>query len=74
MEYTNEQRDIIRRIGEVSAQMNLTATENTAALESSGDRMIDAIRELSEAMQQSRRTEQLFREWGDLFREFLDTL
>ena len=74
MEYTNEQRDIIRRICEVSAQMNLTATENMAALESSGDRMIDAIRELSEAMQQSRRTEQLFREWGDLFREFLDTL
>jgi hypothetical protein len=74
MEYTPEQRDLIRRIGEVSAQMNSAASENTAALENSGDRLIDAARELSAAMRQTRRTEQLFTEWGDLFREFLDTL
>ena len=81
MEYTNEQRDIIRRIGAVSSEIERTAQAHRIAAENAaqnmaqaGQSMIVAIREMQAAIDRSREAGELQQRYGDLFREFLDTL
>ena len=65
MEYTQEQRELIRRIDEISAQMEVAAADNNITLERTGDRFIDAAQTLSASIQQSRDVTILFNRWGD---------
>ena len=81
MDYNAEQRALIRRIGEVSAQIERMAEAHRIAAEnagrnmiSAGNNMVAAITELQAAMDRAREAGELQRRYGDLFREFLDTL
>jgi hypothetical protein len=74
MEYTAEQRDLIRRIGEVSARMDQLMAEHRMAHAAAGQNLIDAVTALTTAIRQSNEIGVLFTQHGDLFREFLDTL
>jgi len=81
MDYTEEQRDIIRRMGAVSAAIERTAEAHRIAAENAGHNMaqagndmIAAIRELQAAIDRSREAGKLQQRYSDLFREFLDTL
>jgi hypothetical protein len=74
LDYTLEQRAIIRRIGEVSTQINETvAAHKTAQINTARD-MLDAVTALTAAIDRSNELLPLFLRHGDLWREFLDTL
>ena len=74
MDYNKEQRAIIRRIGEISAEMEATVARHREAQIAAGRNMIDAMTALASAIDRSNELWPLFRRHGDAFREFLDTL
>jgi hypothetical protein len=74
MDYTPEQRDIIRRMGEVSAEIDAANAEQRTAHVETGNRILDAANALVAAIEHSNRLGTLQKRYGDLFREFLDTL
>lgn len=74
MDYSAEQREIIRRMGEVSREMDQMAEENRTAQTATARNLIDAVTALTDAMRYSAEMGRLCRQHGDLFREFLDTL
>lgn len=67
MDYSPEQRDLIRRMGEVSREMDMMATRNLASHS-------PAVEALTAALNYSAEMHRLCTQHGDLFREFLDTL
>jgi hypothetical protein len=84
MNYTPEQHTIIARMGEISRQFDVVlarhreaqATANAAQVEVSRDvvaALAQAIERLSLATEQSNELWSLFKQHGDVFREFLDT-
>ena len=74
MPYTQEQRELIRRIGEVSAQMRATVASHQAAQLTAARNMLDAATALTAAIDRSNELLPLFLHHGDLWREFLDSL
>jgi hypothetical protein len=74
MTYTEEQRAIIRRIGEVSAQLDATAAAHREAQQAAARGLIDAVTTLTIAINQAAEIGALNQRHGDLWREFLDTL
>jgi len=74
MEYSPQQHELIRRIGEVSARMRAVSAQHRAANQAAGRNLVDAVTQLMTAIQQSNEMGELFTQHGDLFREFLDTL
>jgi hypothetical protein len=67
MDYSPEQRAIIRRIGAISRQID-------AATKEVRGRHLDLGRALLVAIRQSSKIGRLQTRYGDAFREFLDTL
>lgn len=80
MIYTDEQRAIIRRMGEISARHRAAMDADRAAattqdlVQDVSTALIKAINRSNEAIQRSNEIGALQREYGDTFREFLDTL
>ena len=74
MEYNEEQRAIIIRMGEISAQIEATVARHREAQIAAGRNMIDAVTALTAAIDRSNELWPLFQQHGDAFREFLDTL
>ena len=74
MQYTEEQRAIIQRIGDISAEMDATVTRHREAQIAAGRNMVDAMTALAAAIDRSNELWPLFQRHGDAFREFLDTL
>jgi hypothetical protein len=72
MEYNNEQRAIIRRIGEISARFDAAMEADRAARATISHNIIGT--ELIAAIERSNEIGVLQREYGNAFREFLDTL
>lgn len=67
MDYSPEQRDLIRRMGALSREMDLMAARNLRAHST-------AVEALTAALNHSAEMHKLCTQHGDLFREFLDTL
>lgn len=67
MDYSPEQRDLIRRMGALSREMDLMAGQSLASHS-------NAVTALTEAIRYSAEMHKLCTQHGDLFREFLDTL
>jgi len=74
MEYNEEQRAIIHRMGEISARLDAAVTDDRTAHETVSITLLNLGVELSAAMQRSNEIGALQKQWGDAFREFLDTL
>jgi hypothetical protein len=76
MAYTPQQLEIIRRMADLSKQINETAAAHRRAqsVEPRKLRFSDAIASLEIAMNYSTEMHRLCTEHGDAFREFLDTL
>jgi len=74
MNYNEEQRAIIRRMGDISARIRETAAAHAVAQAEEAQHLIDAITALTNAMNRSAEMHRLATEHGDAFREFLDTL
>ena len=74
MDYSAEQRAIIARLGEISAEFNTAVARQQNAQEIAGQNMIDAVTALTMAMNQSRELVLLHQRYGDLWHEFLNTL
>jgi hypothetical protein len=74
MNYSDEQRALIERLGEVSTAVHATYARQHAAHLVAGENVIDAITALRRAMEESRELIELHQRYGDLWREFLDTL
>jgi len=82
MQYTDEQRAIIRRMGEISARHHAAMDADRAAqaattqdlVQDVSTALIAAINRSNEAIQRSNEIGALQQEYGDAFREFLDTL
>jgi hypothetical protein len=74
MEYNDEQRAIIRRMGDVSARVRVAMDADRAAHLAMTHELVNLGAELSGAIRRSGEIHALLAEHGDLFREFLDTL
>jgi hypothetical protein len=74
MDYNPDQQAILERMGKATRAMRDAAVEHAATLATTGDRMLDAVRELAAAQRQSRETLQLFTEYTIAFAEFIDSL
>jgi hypothetical protein len=74
MDYTPQQRAIITRIGEISAQLDATLIRHHANQAAAGRSMIDAVTALTDAINRAAEIGELTQRHGDLWREFLDTL
>lgn len=74
MEYNDEQRAIIRRIGEISARYDAAMEADRAAHATMSRNILDLGAELLAAMERSNEIGALQRDYGNAFREFLDTL
>jgi hypothetical protein len=81
VDYSPEQRDIIRRLGEVSREMDRVAeaeliaqTATTTAISNAGQSLLTAIESLQATLRYSAEIHKLGKQHGDLFREFLDSL
>jgi ABC-type hemin transport system ATPase subunit len=81
MTYTEEQRAIIARMGDITARIDAVEREHRAThtrtahdLGSIGANLIAVMNDLNAAIEHSNRMGVLFRQHGDAFREFLDTL
>ena len=70
MEYNDEQRALIRRMGEISARLDAAMAADRAAHET----MSDLFTELFAAIQRSNEIGALQMEHNDAFREFLNSL
>lgn len=71
---TDEQRAIIRRIGEISARFDVAAERAAAAQTEAGTATITMGTALVTAMNSLREIVMLNRQHGDAMREFFDTL
>ena len=74
MEYSSEQHDIIRRIGELSARIDQTMTAHHAAQGAAARNLAELGNALIAAIDHAAEITSLCRQHGDLWREFLDTL
>lgn len=74
MEYTSEQRDIIRRIGELSARIDQTMIQHETAQATAAHSLLDVGNSLIAAIDRAAEITSLCRQHSDLWREFLDTL
>jgi hypothetical protein len=74
MTYTDEQRAIIRRIGEISARIDAVEAEHAAMQAAMGQSILNMGANLIAAIEHANRLGALRRQYGDAFREFLDTL
>jgi len=74
MEYNDEQRAIIRRMGEISARLDAAMEADRAAHERVSLDIVNLSAALIAAIQRSNEIGTLQRQHGDAFREFLDTL
>jgi len=73
-QYTPEQHRIIRRMGELSAQLNTAMEADRVAHITMTRDLVNLGTELSSAIRRSNEIHRLATEHGDAFREFLDTL
>jgi hypothetical protein len=73
-DYTPQQRDIIRRMGEIAMQQDRVSEAGQTAMREAGNRIIDIGTALIAAMDRHAEMVRLQRQYGDLFREYLDTL
>lgn len=74
MNYSDEQRALIRRMGEIKAQAEFVLEADRVAHETVSINLVNLGIELSAAMRRSNEIHRLLAYHGDLFREFLDTL
>jgi orotidine-5'-phosphate decarboxylase len=74
MTYNEEQRAIIARIGEISARFDAAHQHATAAQVAAGANVLNIGRALVTAMESAQELTALQKEYGDAFREFLETL
>jgi hypothetical protein len=74
MDYTPQQRAIITRIGEISAELDATLVRHRAAQAEAGRSILDAATALTDAINRAAEIGELTQRHGDLWREFLDTL
>jgi len=72
--HTEEQRQIIRRMGELSAQLDVAVEANHVANTAITHKLDDLGTELNAAMQRLNEIHTLAAEHGRLFRECLSTL
>jgi len=74
MEYNDEQRAIIRRMGDISARHRAAMEDDRAAHARTSCDILNLGTELLAAIRRSNEIGALQTEYGDAFREFLDTL
>jgi len=74
MDYSPEQQAILDRMGNAARAMRQAAVDHQATLVSTGNRMLDAVRDLVQAQRQSQETLQIFTEYTNAFSEFIDSL
>jgi hypothetical protein len=74
MEYNDEQRAIIRRMGEISARLDAAMEADRAAHAAVRLNLLNFSTELAAVIRRSNEIGTLQREHGNAFREFLDTL
>jgi hypothetical protein len=74
MEYTDQQRAIIRRMGEISARLDAAMESSRAAHGNMRMDLLNFATELAAAWRRSEEIHALARDHGNAFREFLDTL
>jgi len=74
MKYNNEQRAIIRRMGEITVRIDIAMEADRVAHIAMSHELVNLGTELSAAMRRSNEIHRLLTEHGDAFREFLDTL
>jgi len=74
MKYNNEQRAIIRRMGEITVRIDIAMEADRVAHIAMRHELVNLGTELSAAMRRSNEIHRLLTEHGDAFREFLDTL
>jgi hypothetical protein len=74
MDYTPEQREILRRLGEISAQFDAAASQQQAAQAAMYQDILEMGTALIAAINHSTALVTLHKRHGDVWREFLDTL
>jgi len=74
MDHTPQQRDIIRRLGEVSREIDKTVEQHQAAQSTAFRTLAELGAAMMEAIDYSAQITALGKRHGDLWREFLDTL
>lgn len=74
MEYTDEQRAIIRRMGDISARLDSAMEADQAAHAAIRFDLLNFATELAAVIRRSNEIGTLQREHGNAFREFLDSL
>jgi hypothetical protein len=74
MTYTAEQRDIIQRIGDLSARFDAAVAAHHASQTAIGRNLIDITTAMLAAINQTGELVTIQKQHGDAFREFLDTL
>jgi len=74
MTYNEEQRALIRRMGEISARLDIAMEADRVAHRAMSHHLVDLGTELSGALRRSAEIGTMLKQHGDLFREFLDTL
>jgi hypothetical protein len=74
MDYTPEQRAIIARLGDISARFDAAAEANQVAQAAAARNIVEMGNALLAAVERSGELVNLNRQYGDAFREFLDTL
>jgi hypothetical protein len=73
-DYTEEQRAIIHRMGEISSRHRVAMEADRVAHVTMSRDLLHLGTELSAAIRRSNEIGKLEAEYGDAFREFLDTL
>jgi hypothetical protein len=74
MNYTDEQRAIVQRISQTSVRLQSIVAAQKAAQATQAENLLEAVMNLTTAIECSNELLPVFQEYGDLFREFLDTL
>jgi hypothetical protein len=81
MEYSPEQREIVRRLGDISARFYAMRAAHMNSQTTIANSLIDAVNGMQAAItalnvtiRQSIELAVIFQEYGDAWREFLDTL
>lgn len=74
MQYSDEQRAIIRRMGEISARLDAAMEDDRVAHLATSRDLLHLGTELSAAIRRSNEIGIMQQQYGDAFREFLDTL
>jgi hypothetical protein len=74
MQYSDGQRAIIRRMGEISARLDIAMEADQAAHANMRLDLLNFATELAAVMRRSSEIHALAKDHGNAFREFLDTL